>query len=82
MSLNHHQREYVAYLNEQPRNALCWCGWYAANECGSWCDKSGKGFTAADKDREACVECGSAPWEPGIPVVHNIKCKKHTEQIG
>ena len=77
MSLNSHQRAYVEYLHAQPLSDLCWCGWYAKDECGSWCSKSGKGLTAADKAKEACAECGNTPWEPGLPVTHNIKCPKH-----
>lgn len=77
VSLNSHQRAYVEYLHAQPLSDLCWCGWYAKDECGSWCSKSGKGLTAADKAKEACAECGNTPWEPGLPVTHNIKCSKN-----
>lgn len=80
MSLNRHQREYIRELNQRPRELLCWCGWYAANECGSWCDKSGKGLTAADKDKESCVECGSAPWFPGGAVNHTRGCSARTDE--
>ena len=79
MSLNKDQREYVDYLNRQSREALCWCGWYPAKECGAWCNNTGKGLTAADKDKESCVECGSSPWHPGGRVSHSRGCSARTD---
>lgn len=80
MALNQSQKEYIAYLNQQPREALCWCGWYLAAECGSWCERHGKGLTAADKDREACVECGSAPFQPGGNISHSRGCSARSDE--
>jgi hypothetical protein len=80
MTLNHHQREYVQFLHEQPLETLCWCGWYLAAECGAWCSRSGKGLTAADKVRESCVECGSSPFEPGGSVSHNRACSARSDE--
>lgn len=80
MSLNRDQREYVAFLNKQPREALCWCGWYQVAECGKWCERSGKGLTAADKDKESCVECGSSPFEPGGSYTHFRSCSAYTDR--
>ena len=79
MSLNADQREHVNFLNAQPREALCWCGWYLVAECGKWCERSGKCLTAADKDKESCVECGSSPIQPGGKVSHNRHCSAYKD---
>lgn len=80
MSLNREQREYVKYLHTLPLDALCWCGWYPVAECGKWCERSGRGLTAADKARESCVECGSSPLRPGGVVSHSRECSARSDE--
>ena len=80
MSLNRDQREYVSFLQTRQRTDLCWCGWYLVKECGAWCERSGKGLTAADKDRESCVECGASPFQPGGSVSHSRACSARSDE--
>jgi hypothetical protein len=79
MALNDHQREYMQFLDKQPLESRCWCGWYLVAECGRWCSRSGKGLTAADKARESCVECGASPFEPGGSVSHSRACSARAD---
>lgn len=78
MSLNKDQQDYVRYLHTLKPEHKCWCGWYRTLECwnGSWCHLRERMLTNADRLTRACPECGNAPHDPGMPIVHRIACSK------